>query len=112
MRRRCGQVPEAIYATRGSFRAVILAERVIVPISSASGDGRRRGDVILSRDETPIALASTLPLVAHCAEAEPRKPRDAWEAVENAPAGLVARLLTEFRRMEEERIAVGRWRFG
>ena len=91
---------------------MIIGERVVVPLSGASRDNRRRGDVLLLRDETPVPLASALPLVAHCAEAVPRRPLDAWEAIQAVPAALVARLLAEFRRIEEERIAVMRWRFG
>ena len=112
MRRRCAQVPEAVYATRGRARAVILAERVVVPLSVASGDNRRMGDVILQRDETPDHFGSALPLVAHCAEAVPRRPLDAWETLDAVSPALVLRLLSEFRRIEDERIAIMRWRVG
>ena len=103
---------EAVYATRGQARAVILAERVVVPLSGASGDNRRRGDVTLGIDDVPLPMVVQEPLVAHCAEATPCRPLDAWDVIDVVPAALVARLLAEFRRLEEERLAVRRWRIG
>ena len=100
---------EAVYATRGSSRAVILAERVVVPVSGAQGDNRRRGDVRLGIDDVPLPMAVQAPLVARCWLAEMCRPVDAWEPLGAVPARLVRQIVVELRRVRDEREIAAKW---
>ena len=99
----------AVYATRGRDRAVILAERVVVPLSGANGDNRRRGDVRLDIDDMPLPMAAHAPLVARCWLAAICRPVDAWEPLGAVPAPLVRQIIVELRRVRDEREIAAKW---
>lgn len=102
----------AVYVVSGRRRAIVIAERICVPIDGAGGrDGHlRRGDVRLERDEIPFLMRRGGIDYARTHEAGIVSGAVEWDRVGDVPPDVCARLLAELRRVEEERAVSLHWR--
>ncbi len=99
---------KAVFAMRGRARAIVIADRVVVPVCGQNTN-RMRGDVRVEVTELPLQFDATSTRMAMGSRAETYRPADAWEILGPVPAALVRRVLAELRRMQDERMVAAKW---